>query len=705
MHSLVQRLSGLHFHSKICSAGPSGFLGLAFSPLLLREGITSSHYPLVICRGFRVTATIGLRVNQRRASAQLMQIKAAKNSCRQRTRLRRLFWLLGSLAPVLALALALTACVGLSQSSSSHSTPSNPTPPAPTASIALSPTSIDAGQQASLTWQTTDATHIFIEGIGSVQPNGSQRVTASASTIYHLTATGPGGTQQAKALLTVTQSPPPPSAAITVSPTSIRPGESASLTWHTTNATDVSIDGMGLVQLNGTRSVTPGTSKTYHLTANGAGGTQQVTALLTVTQSPPPPPPPGPTITEAFFGMHMHTGILGQQPWPQVSFGGLRLWNTGTAWAEINTSNQTYDWSVFDQWLAAADAHGISNLLYTFARTPAWASSHPGDPTCAYGPGQCWPPRDLNSDGTGANQYWKAFVTALAAHNASKSGVHVKYWEIWNEFDQAITWRGTNAQLVRMAQDARRILLAADPNAIVLTPSSSTGLTATASQMQGYLATPGASSAADAIAIHPYVQQGGVLPVPEDVLTLIGNVKNILSGADAAKPIWSTEGSWGVTTETGFTDPDQQAAFTARYLLLQQSAGIASFYWYEWNNTTDGTFWYPAGTHGCTATGGCITPAGSAYQQVYQWTAGATLASPCSATGTIWKCQFTRANGYLGQAVWDASQTCQDGLCRTSQFSIDGKFIHYRDLTGAVTDLNAATTVPIGSRPILLENQ
>lgn len=195
-------------------------------------------------------------------------------------------------------------------------------------------------------------------------------------------------------------------------------------------------------------------------------------------------------------------------------------------------------------------------------------------------------------------------MTALVTHNANSTTAYVRYWEIWNEFDQPVTWKGTNAQLVRLAQDARSIILNADANAIVLTPSSSSGITGVAEQMKAYLATPGASNAAGAIAIHPYVQQPDVLPVADDVVTLITNVKQILTGSDATKPIWSTEGSWGVTSSTGFTDPDQQAAFTARYLLLQLSSGIQSFYWYEWNNVIDGTLW----TAGCSSSAGCVTP-------------------------------------------------------------------------------------------------
>jgi len=91
--------------------------------------------------------------------------------------------------------------------------------------------------------------------------------------------------------------PPSPTASIAVNPTSIQAGQSASLTWQTTNATDVSIDGIGAVQPNGSQSVSPTDSTTYHLVAKGAGGSQEATARLTVTQAPPPPPPT-PTVTD-----------------------------------------------------------------------------------------------------------------------------------------------------------------------------------------------------------------------------------------------------------------------------------------------------------------------------------------------------------------------------------------------------------------------
>jgi len=86
--------------------------------------------------------------------------------------------------------------------------PPPPPPPAPTASTAVDPNSIQKGQSATLSWQTTGATDVSIDGIGAVQPSGSQQVSPADSTTYHLTAKGAGGTQDATARITVTQPPP-----------------------------------------------------------------------------------------------------------------------------------------------------------------------------------------------------------------------------------------------------------------------------------------------------------------------------------------------------------------------------------------------------------------------------------------------------------------------------------------------------------------
>jgi peptidoglycan-associated lipoprotein len=101
---------------------------------------------------------------------------------------------------------------------------------------------------------------------------------------------------------TTTPAPGSPTATLTAEPGLIGIGQSANLTWTTTNANDVSINnGIGTVPANGTRQISPVETTTYTLTANGPNGSTRATA--TVTIAPPPPPPvtqtraPNPTMT------------------------------------------------------------------------------------------------------------------------------------------------------------------------------------------------------------------------------------------------------------------------------------------------------------------------------------------------------------------------------------------------------------------------
>ena len=102
--------------------------------------------------------------------------------------------------------------------------------------------------------------------------------------------------------------PPPPAAArptvtLQASPTSIKKGESATLTWNSTDATQLTVSpGVGDVTAQGTTTVSPSDSTTYTITASGPGGSTTATASVTVNAPPPPPPPAaGPTDDELFL--------------------------------------------------------------------------------------------------------------------------------------------------------------------------------------------------------------------------------------------------------------------------------------------------------------------------------------------------------------------------------------------------------------------
>lgn len=83
-----------------------------------------------------------------------------------------------------------------------------------------------------------------------------------------------------------TASAPVPTAALTANPVAIDPGQTVMLSWHTTNANLVTIDGLGELNPNGTQSVSPSTSTSYHLTAKGEGGATEADVRVTVRPAP-----------------------------------------------------------------------------------------------------------------------------------------------------------------------------------------------------------------------------------------------------------------------------------------------------------------------------------------------------------------------------------------------------------------------------------
>src|SRR5437763_2056037 len=106
------------------------------------------------------------------------------------------------------------------------------------------------------------------------------------------------------------EAPPParPTVTLQANPTSINKGESSTLSWNSTDATQLSIDpGVGAVTAQGSTKVTPSDSTTYTITATGPGGNATATAAVTVNAPPPPTPTPAPVrdfnqeVRDAYF--------------------------------------------------------------------------------------------------------------------------------------------------------------------------------------------------------------------------------------------------------------------------------------------------------------------------------------------------------------------------------------------------------------------
>ena len=94
-----------------------------------------------------------------------------------------------------------------------------------------------------------------------------------------------------------------PTVTLQASPATVNKGESSTLSWNSTDATELSVaPEVGAVTAQGSTKVTPSDSTTYTITATGPGGSTSATASVTVNAPPPPEPAPaGPSVDELFL--------------------------------------------------------------------------------------------------------------------------------------------------------------------------------------------------------------------------------------------------------------------------------------------------------------------------------------------------------------------------------------------------------------------
>ena len=88
--------------------------------------------------------------------------------------------------------------------------------------------------------------------------------------------------------------PPAPTVSLSASPASIQQGQCATLTWSSANTSSASIDqGVGGVDLSGSRQVCPTTTTQYTIAALGEGGSRAASTTVAVT-----PPPAAPKVID-----------------------------------------------------------------------------------------------------------------------------------------------------------------------------------------------------------------------------------------------------------------------------------------------------------------------------------------------------------------------------------------------------------------------
>lgn len=157
--------------------------------------------------------------------------------------------------------------------------------PTPTITLTATHQSVNQGSSTVLAWSATNATSVSIDnGIGAVGLSDSRQITPTSNTTYTATATGAGGTASASVNVTVILKP---TVSVQITPSTVKAGDTATLSWSSSNATSVTLDnGIGTVPPSGSRTITPSATATYTATAAGAAGTVMATATVTVVFPP-----------------------------------------------------------------------------------------------------------------------------------------------------------------------------------------------------------------------------------------------------------------------------------------------------------------------------------------------------------------------------------------------------------------------------------
>jgi subtilase family protein len=170
--------------------------------------------------------------------------------------------------------------------------------------LTLAASTIAFGGSTTLSWSTIDASSCVASGgwTGSQATSGSVTVTPTVAgpTAYTLTCSNTAGTSAAgSAVLFATSGAPPAAPSLSLSATSIRAGQSATISWSDT-ATNCTASGSwtGTLSASGDRTITPTAvgTETFTLICTNNGGPSAASSV-TLTVTPEVAVPPAPVLT------------------------------------------------------------------------------------------------------------------------------------------------------------------------------------------------------------------------------------------------------------------------------------------------------------------------------------------------------------------------------------------------------------------------
>ncbi len=146
-------------------------------------------------------------------------------------------------------------------------------------------------------------------------------------------------------------------------------------------------------------------------------------ATAAVKPVDPPPKAKWQKVDSTLFGMHVASVSAGKK-FPG-RLGGVRLWDNGVRWDQIETSRGEFDWERLDTAVRTAEESGAREISYILGSTPEWAAKYVRPDKYYYGGGTASEPKKLT--------YWREWVRAVATRYKGR----ITSYQIWNEANLA----------------------------------------------------------------------------------------------------------------------------------------------------------------------------------------------------------------------------------------------------------------------------
>ncbi|MFF6783152.1 helix-turn-helix domain-containing protein [Streptomyces sp. NPDC012510] len=367
---------------------------------------------------------------------------------------------------------------------------------------------------------------------------------------------------------------------------------------------------------------------------------------------------------------------------PSFRTGAVRLWDSGTLWADLEPERGEFDWSVLDRLVGGARRAGLP-ALFVMGGTPAWAS--PNGPVGPYDDDSRAAPPDRLAD-------WDAFVHALVHRYRGR----IEAYELWVLANDSRFYNGSVETLTELTRRAARIIRAADPEATVVCPGMGRLWNTDGIDVLRRFAELGGYRHCDVAGIKLY--QRTASDPPETMLDLTYKVDEILHDAGVHPPVWNTGTMYEIPLQDSL-DSRRATNYAVRFYLVglyARDVNLERMYFYNWGGTRIPVV--------LQAEGGSPTRAALAVEQLQRWLGHARIHScghglPAGLPSNVWECEFTVTGS---QRDHQATIRWTDTGTATTDAGPDVRAVHR--LNGDKDAVRPGDPLTITEEPVLIEH-